>query len=641
MKNNFTTVATVVPKINLGRPIDNVKPILTEIKKMATRASIIVTPELCLTGYTLSDIFFQKQIIADSQKALEKIINSSKQIDCLFTVGFPLEYKHSLFNCVAVIFKGACLGIVPKTYIPNYQEYYEKRHFESGQNIIDKEVNFSSFKNIPFGTNLLFYNNENKDEIFGVEICEDMFAPISPSSFLTLAGATIILNSSASIETINKDIYRKTLINSISGSKICGYVYANAGTYESTTDAVFSGHSIISENGTILKENKEFSNENLIADIDLSIITHDRKVISSFKDSKAHYGNLMPKYKKIPYSLKKKTKITRAISSSPFVPANEQELKSRAEKILSIQKFGIIKRMQSANTSKLVVGLSGGLDSCLAFLSMVEAMRELNLPLKNITAVSMPCFGTTKRTKTNAQKLANSFNVKFLEIDITKTVKSHLKDINHSLDNHSIVFENAQARVRTLTLFDIANQSKGLLIGTGDLSELSLGFATYGGDHISSYGVNAGIPKTLVRFVIKRYIERLNDYIKLVRGGAALQTQVKTLLDILDTPVSPELLPPIKGKIAQKTEEIVGPYELNDFFLYHFLRFGKTKEQILELTKLAFKKKYSLDVIKCWLNLFYKRFFANQFKRSCLPDGIKVGSVSLSPRADFRMPSDL
>ncbi|MDR2457142.1 MAG: NAD(+) synthase [Clostridiales Family XIII bacterium] len=659
---NFIRVAAITPKIKLAKPLENIEIIFEELKKAEKNgAKIITSPELSLVGYTISDLFLQKELIVNSFIALYELAEMTKNLDCFFAVGLPVWHKNMLFNCVAAVKDGKILGIVPKTYLPNSQEYYEKRWFNSAEFLNDDyDTVFPPFyspfygdilseklsneeviiyePDIPFGS-IVFQLSDDARINIGIEICEDLFAPIPPSTFLALKGATIILNSSASIETIGKDEYRKNLVKMQSGSSISAYIYANAGAYESSQDAVFSGHNIIAENGQILAENELWTDSAVFADIDITAITHDRMVSSSFRDSIRKYETDKFAIRTQPFIIRNKCKkFNRKISKTPFVPIDKIDRGNRAKEILEMQSRGIIKRFESSKAEKLVVGISGGLDSTLAFLSCVYAMDKLNIDRKNIIALTMPAFGTTERTKDNAIKLAKTFGCSFEKIDIRKTVLSHFKDIKQDEDDFDTTYENVQARVRTLTLFDKANKENGILIGTGDLSELALGWTTFGGDHLSSYSVNAGIPKTLVKYIIEYYMEIGVDFFQ--QNKEKMKLIKKVLSDILATPISPELLPPMKnGEISQKTEDLIGPYILHDFFLYHFLRYGRTKEEIFKLADYAFS--FEREIIEKWLTNFYKRFYSNQFKRSCLPDGLKVGSVSLSPRADFRMPSDL
>ena len=546
----------------------------------------------------------------------------------LIAVGAPLLFNNILYNCAYILFKGKILGIVPKSYIPNYSEFYEKRWFSEGLNLTNETVDFDFQKEVPFGTDLIFTCKEFK---FAFEICEDLWVTIPPSSYLSLLGANIIGNLSASNELVSKMEYRKSLISNQSARSMCAYIYSSAGVHESSTDILFSGHMLISENGSILKENERFQRENevIYSIIDVFKLNAERQKNISYRDA----SKVVPfkaRYIKFNFENTNISNFDRYIDKHPFVPSNEAERAKRCKEIFNIQASALAKRFEHTGSKKAVVGISGGLDSTLALLVIYKTFKILNYSTKNIVTITMPGFGTTDRTYNNALNLCNELNCDLREINIVKAALQHFEDIGHDKDIHDVTYENVQARERTQILMDIANKERGLLIGTGDLSELALGWCTYNGDHMSMYSVNPSIPKTLVRYLV-RYIAE----------NESSEKAKATLLDILDTPVSPELLPKdSNGEIAQKTEDIVGPYELHDFFLYHFIKHGSSKERIFFLAKHAFKDDYSEEEISKWLDKFMFRFFTQQFKRSALPDGPKVGSISLSPRGDWRMPSD-
>ena len=626
---DFIKVAAACPVTRVGDTNFNKKEILSCIKKAnMVNTKVIVFPELSISSYTCGDLFLHNTLLTNSINAIEYILNETKNIDMLIAVGAPLLYHNALYNCGYVLYKGKILGIVPKSYIPNYSEFYEKRWFTEGLNITSKTVDFSFQKNIPFGTNLLFSCD---DFTFGVEICEDLWVTIPPSSYLALMGANIIGNLSASNELVSKADYRRALVQNQSARSMCGYIYSSSGVHESSTDLLFSGHLIITENGTTLCENERFQRESEIiySIIDLFKLKAERLKNLSFRDSsKILYTE--PQIINFSYDNTEILDFNRYIDKHPFVPSNEALRNERCKEIFNIQSSALAKRFEHTKSQKAVVGISGGLDSTLALLVIVKTFKLLNFPMKNIVTITMPGFGTTDRTYNNAVTLCKELGCDFREINIVKAALQHFEDIGHDAKIHDVTYENVQARERTQILMDIANKEGGLLIGTGDLSELALGWCTYNGDHMSMYSVNPSIPKTLVRYLVKYVAENESTPIA-----------SKTLLDILDTPVSPELLPKdAKGNIAQKTEDIVGPYELHDFFLYHFIKHGSSKERIFFLAKQAFKDDYSEEEIKKWLDKFMWRFFTQQFKRSALPDGPKVGSISLSPRGDWRMPSD-
>ena len=623
MNNGFVKVAAATPKIKVGDCGYNGAQICKIIDEVYDNgAQLVVFPELCITGYTCSDLFWQKSMLDMAKTHLQFIAEHCEDKEIVAIVGLPMIYRSKLYNVAAVIYDGEILGLVPKTYIPNYSEFYEARHFTSGKNK-DGYVMIGE-EEVPFGTEILFNCVNFENFSFAIEICEDLWTAMPPSVNHALAGATIIANISASNEVIAKDEYREMLVKSQSAKLYCGYIYSDAGYGESTTDLVFAGDNMIAENGTILARSKRFNNECVYTELDLERLVGERK--------KSNTYNIVGSEKYVSVKLDMNigdTKITRYVDKQPFVPSDDKKREKRSEEILSIQSLGLKKRLDHTHAKTAVVGVSGGLDSTLALLVTVRAFDSLNIDRKNIIAVTMPCFGTTDRTYNNAVNFANSLGVTLKEVNIKAAVNQHFADIEHDPNVYDVTYENSQARERTQILMDVANKSGGLVIGTGDMSELALGWATYNGDHMSMYGVNAGVPKTLIRYLVDYEAKRTNnDILK------------KTLQDILDTPVSPELLPPKDGKISQKTEHIVGPYELHDFFLYHLMRFGSKPSKILRLAEVAFDGIYDREVILEWLKVFYRRFFAQQFKRSCLPDGPKVGSVALSPRGDWRMPSD-
>ena len=623
MKDGFVRCASATVDIKVADTDYNTSNIIKAIEDAAQNdIKLIVFPELCITGYTCGDLFLQKILIDSAKDSLIKIAKATENVDITAVVGLPYVAEQTLYNCAAVVNGGHIKGLVPKLNIPNYAEFYEVRHFTTGKNEVTY-VNING-EEVPFGANILFKTDACEDFVLAVEICEDLWTAMPPSVNHALAGATIIANISASNEVIAKDEYREMLVKSQSAKLYCGYIYSDAGYGESTTDLVFAGDNMIAENGTILARSKRFNNECVYTELDLERLVGERK--------KSNTYNIVGSEKYVSVKLDINigdTKITRYVDKQPFVPSDDKKREKRSEEILSIQSLGLKKRLDHTHAKTAVVGVSGGLDSTLALLVTVRAFDSLNIDRKNIIAVTMPCFGTTDRTYNNAVNFANSLGVTLKEVNIKAAVNQHFADIEHGPNVYDVTYENSQARERTQILMDVANKSGGLVIGTGDMSELALGWATYNGDHMSMYGVNAGVPKTLIRYLVDCEAKRTNnDILK------------KTLQDILDTPVSPELLPPKDGKISQKTEHIVGPYELHDFFLYHLMRFGSKPSKILRLAEVAFDGIYDREVILEWLKVFYRRFFAQQFKRSCLPDGPKVGSVALSPRGDWRMPSD-
>lgn len=623
MFDGFIKMAAVTPKIKVADCIHNAAMICKGMDEAAAAgAKIIVFPELCLTGYTCEDLFWQDLLIEEAKHALHQIIFHSREKDALIFVGLPWEKDGKLYNVAAAICGGHILGIVPKHSLPNYKEFYEARHFEPGC----RKVEWVDYEGcpVPFGMNQLFVCKEMEGLTVAAEICEDLWVPEPPSIRHALAGATVIVNLSASDEITGKEEYRRALVTGQSARLVCGYLYASAGEGESSTDLVFGGHSLIAENGTLLAQAKRFANETVYGEVDIRRLRYERRKMTTFTVSGQE------EYEKIAFHLEMAaTRLTRFIDPAPFVPGGKADREKRCEEILMIQALGLKKRLEHTGCRNAVVGISGGLDSTLALLVMAKAFDMLEIPRERITAVTMPCFGTTDRTYTNACELTRTLGATLREVDIREAVSLHFRDIGHDPENHDVTYENGQARERTQILMDIANQTGGLVIGTGDMSELALGWATYNGDHMSMYGVNASVPKTLVRHLVRYYADTC--------GNEKLK---EILLDVLDTPVSPELLPPKEGQISQKTEDLVGPYELHDFFLYYVLRFGFAPRKIYRLAKLAFAGMYDEETILKWLKKFYWRFFSQQFKRSCLPDGPKVGSVAVSPRGDLRMPSD-
>lgn len=627
MKDGFIKVAAGTPDIRVADCQYNADSIITMIEQAhKNNVHLFVFPELCITGYTCNDLFFQDTLIRGAWRALEKIMAATRFSSTIAIVGLPV-YANGLYNCAAVIQSGKLLGIVPKTHLPNYGEFYEKRQFVSPAPHHAPLQSHGMPQSVPFQSNLLFRCAENPAFFFAVEICEDLWVPSPPSIQYALHGATIIANLSASDELVGKDAYRRQLVSGQSARLVSAYVYADAGYGESTTDMVFGGHNIIAENGSILAETKLFENDWVISEIDVHKLCYDRRRLTTFTDQAKQQ---LPHFTTVPFSMPlQETNLTRFLSPYPFLPERESEQEQACETILHIQSHGLKKRMTHTGSKKAVIGVSGGLDSTLALLVVKRTMDTLNRSYQDIHAITMPAFGTTKRTKGNAERLCKRLNIPLQCIDIAEAVTLHFDDISHDASIHDATYENAQARERTQVLMDVANQVQGLVIGTGDLSELALGWATYNGDHMSMYAVNASVPKTLVRRLVQYEADRTDD-----------PTLREILLDILDTPVSPELLPPKKGKIDQKTEDLVGPYELHDFFLYYAIRWAFSPKKILRMACHAFAGQHDAPTILYWLKTFYRRFFSQQFKRSCLPDGPKIGSVSLSPRGDWRMPSD-
>lgn len=622
MRQGFVKAAAVTPKIKVADTKYNAELILDMMKESARQgAKIVVFPELCLTGYTCQDLFLQERLLQGAKDALMKLVKESASLDAIFFVGLPFEILGKLYNVAAVFSHGEVLGLVPKSYLPNYNEFYEARHFVSGAELAT-EVVLPDGSCVPADRDLLFVCEQMPKLRIGVELCEDLWTPNPPSISHALAGASVLVNLSASNELTGKDSYRRELVSGQSARLLAAYIYASAGEGESTQDLVFSGHNIIAENGQILAESKRFGHGILYSEIDVERLCAQRRRMTTFVTEDQTHTEIL-------FSLKiEETKLTRFIDPAPFVPTDRQNREKRCDEILMIQAMGLKKRLEHTGANA-VVGISGGLDSTLALLVTVRAFDLCGRDHKGITAVTMPGFGTTDRTYDNAVKLIQSLGAEFVEVDICQAVNVHFSDIGQDPSVHDVTYENSQARERTQILMDIANKKNALVIGTGDLSELALGWATYNGDHMSMYAVNASVPKTLVRHLVRYYADTCED-----------KQLSDTLYDVLDTPVSPELLPPEDGKISQKTEDLVGPYELHDFFLYYMLRQGFSPAKIYRLAKIAFAGIYEDAFILKWLKTFCRRFFAQQFKRSCLPDGPKVGSVAVSPRGDLRMPSD-
>ncbi len=628
MQYGFIRVAAGSPRLTVA----DVEANAAAIREMILRAdregvNLLALPELCLTGYTCGDLFYSETLLSAAQNALIAIAAATKGLFPVAVIGLPLRVNGKLYNCAAAVHNGRILGVVPKKYLPNYGEFYEMRQFTPADDPTRPNALKLGDQEVPFSDRLLFECAEKPEFTFGIEICEDLWTPDPPSRQLCQAGATVIVNPSASDEVIGKRDYRRLLVSSTSARLLCGYVYSSADSGESTQDMVFAQHKMIAESGAILAENPPFGDSDLImTELDVDRLMIERHRTTSYSPIDAFSGG----YARVSFSQPiRETLLTRAYPRFPFVPASDQKLAERAEEILHIQSWGLKKRVEHTHAKSLVIGVSGGLDSALALLVAVRTMDLLHRDRKDILAVSMPCFGTTSRTRSNAELLAEELGVSFREVDISASVRRHFADLGHNEGVHDVTYENGQARERTQLLMDFANKFGGMVVGTGDLSELALGWATYNGDHMSMYGVNASVPKTLVRYIVRYEASRIGG-----RAGEALT-------DILATPVSPELLPATdEGEIQQRTEDLVGPYELHDFFLYYSQRFGFSPRKIYYLARRAFAGAYSGETILKWLRTFFRRFFAQQFKRSCLPDGPKVGSVTLSPRGDWRMPSD-
>ena len=622
MRDGFITVACGTPKLRLADCDYNAEQTFTLMRKAEKAgAKVLVLPELGLTGYTCGDLFYQDALLRGAEQALATVLEATRNLEVVTAVGLPLRVNNKLYNCTAIIQKGTVLGVVPKTHLPNYSEFYEKRQFAAAPEENGTVTLFG--KSVPFGNKLVFRCSTMPDLALGFEICEDMWAPCSPAVDLTAAGATVVGNLAASNDIIGKDSYRRQLVTMQSAKLVCGYVYTSCGEGESSSDVVFGAHQMIAENGTLLAE-RRFDGGLLVSEVDVQKLCYERRRTQMFDQAPAVW--------EVPFALTvSPTKLTRYVAPQPFVPEGKEDRDARCREILLIASLGLKQRLEHTGAKTAVVGLSGGLDSTLAVLITGLAMKMLDRPMTDIVAVTMPCFGTTDRTRNNAVILAEQMGATLRTVDISNSVRSHFKDIGHDMEDHSVTFENGQARERTQVLMDIANQSGGTVIGTGDLSELALGWCTYNGDHMSMYAVNCSIPKTLVRHLV--------GY--LARDNAEKDEELKDVLeDILDTPVSPELLPAVQGQISQKTEDLVGPYELHDFFLYYMLRWGFSPAKIYRLAVYALGKQYSREVILKWLKTFYRRFFSQQFKRNCVPDGPKIGSVAMSPRGDWRMPSD-
>ena len=622
MRDGFLLAAVGTPAIRVGNAEWNKDAAIRLMRGAAEAgAKILTLPELCLTGYTSGDLFLQKTLREGALEALRGVVEFSRDLDLLTVVGLPLEADSHLYNVAAVVKDGRILGIVPKRNPPNYGEFYELRHFAPGPRQVGPLRVLG--RDVPFGGDQLFVCEDMPDFKVGVEVCEDLWVPDAPSTGHALAGATVLCNPSASDETIGKAAYRELLLKSQSARLIAAYLYADAGAGESSTDMVYAGHNLIAENGAILAQSRVFEPGLTLADVDIEYLASERLRMNTF-------GARETTHVKVPFvTAVRETEIRRFVDPAPFVPSDRAERDQRCEQILAIQVNGLAQRLRHIGCRSAVVGVSGGLDSTLALIVAARAFQKLDLPLDGLAAVTMPCFGTTKRTHDNALKLARGFGAKLIEVDITRAVRQHLEDIGHDERTHDVTYENAQARERTQVLMDLSNKLGGIVIGTGDLSEMALGWATYNGDHMSMYGVNTSVPKTLVRHLVSYAADHAGN-----------EELADALRDVLETPVSPELLPPVDGVISQKTEDIVGPYELHDFFLYHLLRRMAPPRKILRLARIAFRDVYDEAAIEKWLSVFLKRFFQNQFKRSCIPDGPKVGSVTLSPRGDWRMPSD-
>ena len=625
MKDGFIKVAAVTPQVRVADVAYHVQQI-KEAMEQSAKAGVMITvfPELCLTGYSCHDLFYQRTLLQQAKSGLLSLAKKTETLPGVYFVGLPWEWQGKLYNVAAVLHGGKVLGLVPKTYLPTYAEFYEGRQFTCGMQQVVMANLPGQKEAIPFGTNQLFACREIPELVIASELCEDLWTPCPPSGAHCMHGATVIANLSASDEVTGKNAYRRSLVANTSARLYCAYLYACAGEGESTQDVVYSGHNLLAENGSILAESELFATGMITTEIDVYAIASKRHMMSTYesKPDDTYYVS--------EFSLPQvETSLTRFIDKAPFVPSDEATLRKRCEEILDIQSIGLKKRLAHTGAKTAVIGISGGLDSTLALLVTVRAFDMLKLSRAGIIAVTMPGFGTTDRTYQNAVSMIKSLGVTFREVSIKKAVQVHFQDIGQDEHCHDVTYENGQARERTQILMDIANKEGGMVIGTGDMSELALGWATYNGDHMSMYGVNASVPKTLVRYLVRYYAMYLAD-----------EKLSKVLYDVLDTPVSPELLPPKDGVIAQKTEELVGPYELHDFFLYHLMRYGSEPTKVFRMAKYAFAGEYDDATILKWMHTFYRRFFTQQFKRSCLPDGPKVGTVSLSPRGDLRMPSD-
>ncbi len=638
MLDGFIKVGACAPDLRVADCEYNCEKMIEKARQLSGQGiKLLAFPELSFTGYTCGDLFLQEPLLQGALTALERFVAETEECDTVFVVSLPLTHQGRLYNVAAVVFHGKVLGIVPKSHVPSYSEFYEGRHFGGGEEAYargerddSKATTYSlPFQKEPvaFGAKQIFTCEQVPELAIAIEICEDLWMPVPPSSYHAMAGATVIVNPSASDEVTGKAAYRRDLVKAQSARTLSAYVYADAASGESTTDVVYGGHHLIAENGSLLAENPPFGGQDAITEIDVKKLVAERRRMTAFPtysapEQKGYVRHFFS------FDDVKTTELTRIYAKTPFVPSNQEQREERCNEILNIQAAGLVKRLKHTHCSSAVIGLSGGLDSTLALLVTVRAFDQLGLDRKGIVCVTMPCFGTTNRTYDNAVSLAKSLGTVLREIPIKDVVLQHFADIGHDPENHDVTFENSQARERTQILMDVANQVNGLVIGTGDLSELALGWATYNGDHMSMYGVNGSVPKTLVRYLVKYYADTSDESLRNV------------LYDVLDTPVSPELLPPKDGEIAQKTEDIVGPYELHDFYLYYVLRFGFMPSKIFRMAVDTFEGSYDAQTIYKWLHTFYHRFFQQQFKRSCLPDGPKVGSVAVSPRGDLRMPSD-
>lgn len=628
MNYGFLKTACCTPNLRVADCKFNVEAIVDGAENACKKgASIVVFPELCITGYTCGDLFFQRSLQVSAENAVMEIAERTKNLKALVFVGLPVARTEGIYNCAAALFEGKLLALFAKSYLPNYGEFYERRQFTPfQQNMETQFISFAGFNDIPFGTDILIQDEKNPYITVACELCEDLWVPVPPSSRHVLAGATIIANLSAGNEVIGKAEYRRSLVKSHSARSLCAYLYSNAGIDESTQDMVFSGHSMICENGSLLAESKLFENQTIFADVDVERLCQERRHTTSFSYS-ANNNTFNSDYVVVSVNLnadEAEGEFTRYVDPHPFVPSDKEKRTQRCLEVITMQYMGLAKRLRHINCQSAVIGLSGGLDSTLALLITCRAFDAVGVDRSKITAITMPCFGTTDRTYNNACALAKECGVTLKEVRIADSVRQHFKDIGQDEEVHDITYENGQARERTQVLMDYANKTNGIVIGTGDLSELALGWCTYNGDHMSMYGVNSSIPKTLVRYLVQWFADDADSAV---------------LRDILDTPVSPELLPPKDGVISQVTEDLVGPYELHDFFLYYLLRFGFSPAKILFLAEHS-GLEYSREFMLKWLKTFYRRFFSQQFKRSCMPDGAKVGTVNLSPRGDWRMPSD-
>ena len=635
MKYGFVKTACASPRLKVADCNFNSEQIICAAKDAAKNgASVIVFPELSITGYTCGDLFFQRTLQNASEVQLKRIISETAKLDSVIFVGLPVPRAEGIYNCAAAIKGGELLALFAKSYLPNYGEFYERRHFTPfQQNMNTQFIDFAGFEEVPFGTDILIQDEKDSAITIGCELCEDLWVPVPPSSRHILAGATIIANLSGGNEIIGKADYRRSLVKSHSARSLCAYLYANAGLDESTQDMVFAGHNLISENGTLLAESSLFSSETIYADIDVERLCQERRRTTSFGFS-ANNNTFNSNYVIVQIKMnveKAAGEFSRYVDPHPFVPSDKDKRTQRCLEVITLQAQGLAKRLRHINCQSAVIGLSGGLDSTLAILITCRAFDLCGIERSKVTAITMPCFGTTDRTYNNACSLAKECGATLKEVPIADAVRQHFADLGHDESLHDVTYENCQARERTQVLMDYANKTNGIVIGTGDLSELALGWCTYNGDHMSMYGVNSSIPKTLVRYLVQWFAEASED--------AKNEKLASVLKDILDTPVSPELLPPKEGVISQVTEDLVGPYELHDFYLYYLLRFGFSPAKIYFLAQNA-NLPYGKDVILKWLKTFYRRFFTQQFKRRCMTDGAKVGTINLSPRGDWRMPSD-